>query len=132
MSRPLIVTLLLLLGCSRDSSPFAGESGDQAPRFEAPVLINPESPVSYPEDLFAQRVEGTTVLRLFVDQRGLVVPESTRLAESSGFAALDSAALNGVGDMRFAPARRDGDAVATVFLQPVQFRHPDRSHGGAP
>ena len=130
MSRASIAAVLLLVGCSRDPGPMGRGSDDPAPRFEAPVLINPESPVRYPEDLFVQRIEGTTVLRLFVDERGAVLPESTRLAESSGFAALDSAALGGVADMRFAPARRNGEVVATVFLQPVQFRHPERSRSG--
>jgi protein TonB len=87
-------------------------------------MTNPEAPVRYPPGLFAQRTEGTVVLRLYVDDRGAVVPDSTRLAEGSGHAALDSAALAAVPAMRFAPARRDGAAVATAFLQPVHFRHP--------
>jgi protein TonB len=95
-------------------------------------MVNPESPVSYPEDMFAQRVEGTVLLRLFVDARGAVVPESTRLAESSGFPALDSAAMAGVPRMRFAPGRRNGEPVAAAFVQPVQFRHPERLSAGAP
>jgi hypothetical protein len=32
--------------------------------------------------------------------------------------------------MRFAPARRDGVPVATLFLQPVHFRHPARAGSG--
>jgi len=119
----------LLTACGQD--PGQGRSDEQAaPGFEAPVMINPESPVNYPEDLFAQRVEGTVVLRLYVDERGTVLPESTRLAETSGYAALDSAAVAAVLQMRFAPARRDGTPVATVFLQPIHFRHPERSGPG--
>ncbi len=99
---------------------------ESLPSFEAPVLTNPESPVSYPIDLFEQRVEGTVVLRLFIDERGSVVPESTRIAEGSGYPPLDSAALHGVAAMRFAPARRSGRAVPTTFLQPIHFRRPER------
>jgi TonB family protein len=95
---------------------------DPPPGFEPPVITNPESPVSYPRDLYEQQLEGTVVLRLYVDARGKVVPESTRVAESSGYPALDSAAVQGVPNMRFAPARRDGQPVAAAFLQPVQFR----------
>ncbi|HWP36452.1 MAG TPA: energy transducer TonB [Gemmatimonadales bacterium] len=124
------VVALGLAACAGGAAP--GTTADSPPRFEVPVMVNPESPVSYPEDMFAQRVEGTVLLRLFVDARGVVVPESTRLAESSGFPALDSAAVAGVPRMRFAPGRRDGEPVATAFVQPVQFRHPERSTTGAP
>jgi TonB family protein len=99
---------------------------ESLPSFEAPVLTNPESPVSYPIDLFEQRVEGTVVLRLYIDERGSVVPESTRIAEGSGYSPLDSAALHGVPAMRFAPARRSGRPVPATFLQPIHFRRPER------
>lgn len=86
------------------------------------MVTNPESPVSYPVDLYDQQVEGTVVLHLFVDEHGGLVPESTRVTESSGYAGLDSAAIQGVPKMRFAAARRDGQPVAATFLQPVHFR----------
>lgn len=123
--------LVIATACRQDAGP-RSLPGQPAQGFETPVMINPESPVNYPEDLFGQRVEGTVVLRLFVDAQGTVVPESTRLAEASGYPALDSAAMAGVPLMRFAPARRDGAPVATVFLQPVHFRHPERAGPGGP
>jgi TonB family protein len=70
------------------------------------------------------------VLRLFVDSTGRLVPESSRVAESSGYPALDSAALAGARQLRFAPARRHGLPVATAFLQPVEFRHPEAAGAG--
>lgn len=105
----------------------AADNGGDAPArgFEPPVALNAESPVHYPPALYASHVEGTVVLRLYVDSTGAVVPESSRVAESSGTPALDSAALAGVPDMRFAPASRNGVPVATAFLQPVHFRHPE-------
>ena len=87
-----------------------------------PVALNADSPVGYPQALFEQGVEGTVVLHLFVDARGSVVRESTRVAESSGYRAFDSAAVTAVPQFRYAPAVRDGTPVATTFLQPVQFR----------
>ena len=116
--------VLLLAGCGRAprQTPPENASADQTPAFEAPVVTNPESPVNYPPDLYDQQVEGTVVLRLYVDERGQVVPDSTRIAESSGYPGLDSAALRGVPNMHFAPARRDGRPVAAAFLQPVNFR----------
>jgi protein TonB len=89
-----------------------------------PVAVNPDSPVEYPPALAAQGIEGTVLLRLFVDTAGRLVPDSTRIAESSGYPALDSAALRGVPALRFAPAERDGQKVAAAFLQPVNFRTP--------
>ena len=119
-----LALLLAACGGTPQRTPPQSASQDQAPAFEPPVVTNPESPVSYPPDLYDQRVEGTVVLRLYVDERGQVVPDSTRIAESSGYPALDSAALRGVPDMHFAPARRDGRPVAATFLQPVNFRRP--------
>jgi TonB family protein len=74
--------------------------------------------------LFDQRIEGDVLLRLFVDSTGAVVPDSTRVVETSGYPALDSAALAGARDLRYAPAKRRGIPVATSFVQPIQFRHP--------
>jgi TonB family protein len=62
------------------------------------------------------------LLRLFVDSAGAIVPDSTRVAESSGYPALDSAALVGSPELRFSPALLKGRPVAAMFLQPVQFR----------
>jgi TonB family protein len=97
------------------------------PAEEPPVPINPISPVRYPPALLAQGIEGRVLLRLYVDSAGNVIPDSTRIAESSGYPALDSAALVGAPDLRFAPARHQGQAVAAPFLQPIQFRSPRSS-----
>jgi TonB family protein len=123
--------LLLLAACGMERSSRDGELDDEAKLgFELPVLTNRESPVVYPANLFRQEVQASVILRLFVTETGVVVPESTRVAESSGYPALDSAALAGVSSMTFAPARQNGDPVSTLFLQPVQFRHPASAESG--
>jgi protein TonB len=100
---------------------------------EPPVAINPISPVRYPPALYDQGIEGQVLLRLYVDSAGTVVPDSTRIAESSGYPALDSAALIGAPELRFSPARHQGQAVAASFLQPVQFRsHRPRPRTATP
>lgn len=125
MRRFFVLGMGLALGACSRSAPPPTDSGQPAPRgFEPPVVLNAEPPVRYPIALYESHTEGTVVLHLFVDSTGKVVPESTRVAETSGSAALDSAALDGVQRMRFAPARRDGAPVATAFLQPVHFQHP--------
>jgi TonB family protein len=105
----------------------AGAVGTGPSDQEPPVALNADSPIQYPPRLYAQKVEGDVVLRLFVDSTGRLSPESSRVAESSGYPALDSAALTGARQLRFAPARRHGLAVATAFLQPIEFRHPAAS-----
>jgi protein TonB len=126
-----LLSLAIVVACSPDPATEGNRTSDAAERgFEPPVLINPESPVAYPVDLFEREVEASVVLRLFVTAEGTIDPDSTQVAESSGYPALDAAALAGVPDMRFAPARRDGQPVATLFLQPVHFRHPSRTESG--
>lgn len=93
---------------------------------EPPVALNAESPVEYPMALYQQRISATVLLRLFVDETGRVIPDSARIQESSGYPALDSAALAAVPRLRYAAALLNGNAVATAFTQPILFRHPDR------
>jgi TonB family protein len=95
-----------------------------SPAEEPPVAINSISPVRYPPALLARGIEGRVLLRLYVDSAGVVVPDSTRIAESSGYPALDSAALAGAPELRFSPALLQGRPIAAQFLQPVQFRSP--------
>lgn len=105
--------------------------GAPPPESEAPVALNPDVPIAYPPALFEQKVEGDVTLRLYVDSTGKLVPESTRVAEPSGYTALDSAALAGARTLRFAPAKRHGVPVATEFLQPVEFRQVGTTRTGA-
>jgi TonB family protein len=101
------------------------------PAEEPPVATNPVSPIRYPPALLAQGIEGRVLLRLYVDSTGNIVPDSTRIAESSGYPALDSAALVGSPELRFSPALLQGRPIAAPFLQPVQFRSP-RSGAATP
>ena len=100
------------------------EPAPVTPVEEPPVAINPVSPVRYPQALLDQGIEGQVLLRLYVDSAGKVIPDSTRIAESSGYPALDSAALVAAPELRFSPALHQGQPVAAPFLQPVQFRKP--------
>jgi len=116
-------------GCRQ--APPAEQSGSGSPGVppdqEPPVALNADSPIQYPPRLYDQKVEGDVMLRLVVDSIGRLLPESSRVAESSGYPALDSAALTGARRLRFAPARRHGLSIGTAFLQPVEFRHPQAS-----
>ena len=128
-SAALMATVLVLpFRCARTDDATirlpAERPGSTPPPDSPPVALNAESPVGYPSDLLAQGAEGTVVLHLFVDAKGAAVRESTRVAESSGYPAFDSAAVAAVPLLRYAPAVHAGTAVATAFLQPIQFRPP--------
>jgi TonB family protein len=89
----------------------------------APVMLT-RDPIRYPASMYGQRAQGNVTLRIFIDSTGRVRPESTQVVESAGAAAFDSAAVAGVRDLRFSPARRKGTPVAVSVMFPVYFRHP--------
>jgi TonB family protein len=127
---PAALALIAALGSCGDRSVGTVALGEHQPATaestadQSPVATNPVSPMTYPPALLEQGIEGRVLLRLFVDAQGKLIPDSTRLAESSGYPALDSAALRGARELRFSPALRNGRPIAAPFLQPVHFRHP--------
>ena len=76
---------------------------------QPPVAINPVSPVEYPVPLLEQGIEGRVLLRLYADSQGTLVGDSTRVAESSGYPALDSAAVSGTRDCVSPPRSATAD-----------------------
>jgi TonB family protein len=115
-------TVRIVPGADTDAAPDAS--------LQPPVALNPVSPVEYPRPLLDQGIEGRVLLRLYADSQGKLVPDSTRVAESSGYPALDSAAVEGAPSLRYSPALRRGRPVGGPFLQPVHFRNP-RSRSAA-
>ena len=102
------------------------------PAEEPPVAINAVSPVRYPPALLEQGIEGQVLLRLYVDSAGHVIPDSTRIAESSGYPALDSAALVGVARASVLSRAASGTAyrralhsAGTVPRPPRPTQEPD-------
>jgi periplasmic protein TonB len=89
-----------------------------------PRMLNEEPPFRYPSELYEQKVQGNVTLRLHVDSTGRVAAESTTIVASSGYPALDSAALRGAALLQFVPARRNGRAIGRSIRFPVHFRHP--------
>lgn len=97
------------------------------PRPAGPVMLSGELSVTCPERRppayppLSRRLgeEGKVVLRVELDEQGSV--SAARIATASGFARLDEAALAAVKTWRCTPARRDGQPVRAVALQPFKF-----------
>jgi protein TonB len=76
-------------------------------------------PPEYPQDAFRNGEAGTVLLRLHVDDHGLVY--AVDLVESSNSRSLDRAASEAVRNWRFRPAQRDGHAVSGTVQVPIAF-----------
>lgn len=123
--RFLILAVVIAVGCKKgESSGLPFQTVGRQPDI-APVMLNKELPFRYPPALYAQKVQGNVTLRIFIDSNGAIIPDSTRIAETSGFTALDSAAMKGSRDLKFEPAKTMGQPVPVSILLPVYFRHPD-------
>ena len=66
-----------------------------------------------------QGVEGTTLLKIHVSDRGLV--EDVLIEHSAGHQDLDFAAMEAVKKWRFEPARQGNRSVAVWVMLPVRF-----------
>lgn len=120
-----LVAAVVAAGCNKgDGSGLPFQTVGRQPDV-APVMLNKELPFRYPPALYAQKVQGNVTLRIFIDRDGAIVADSTRIAETSGFTALDSAAMKGSRDLKFEPAKTQGQPVPVSILLPVFFRHPD-------
>ncbi|SHJ56033.1 energy transducer TonB [Propionispora hippei] len=86
-----------------------------------PLILSDPSPV-YPPAEKKAGVQGTTTLRIEVQENGL--PGSISVAKSSGSAALDEAAVAAVQQWRFVPAknRQTGNAISCFINRPIAFR----------
>lgn len=124
----LLLLPLVAVSCServRASRQTGGSWWEGGPPEDPPRMLNTVLPFQYPVAEYLRRVQGNVTLRLFVDEAGLVVSDSTRIERPSGVAALDSAALAGAARLRFHPAERQGEAIPVALLFPVHFRHPE-------
>jgi TonB family protein len=114
-----------MLACGKkDGGKTAFESASARPDV-LPTMTNKDLPFRYPPALYAEKVQGNVMLRLYVDTAGVVVNDSTKIVESSNVAMLDSAAVRGSRELQFVPAKLRGVPMAVSILFPVYFRHPE-------
>jgi hypothetical protein len=122
--RVALVVGMLVLGACGDMKQSWDRLRGAEEVVELPALLTTELPFRYPPDLFAQQVPGDVTLRLFIDSLGLVVPESTLVAEPAVHSGFDSAAVEGATRLVFRPARRGERRIGYAVLFPIKFRVP--------
>jgi TonB family protein len=97
------------------------------PFTQAPALINTEATKmsvarNYPPLLKDGGIGGQTILWFLIDEKGVV--RATRVYKSSGYPALDEAALKVAGGMVFSPAKNREIAVPVWVQIPIDFALP--------
>jgi periplasmic protein TonB len=75
---------------------------------------------SYPASARRLGIQGTTLLRLYVDTEGRVA--EVAIERSAGHQDLDDAAAQAVRRWRFEPGRRGSEPTGMWVLLPVEFR----------
>ena len=96
-------------------------------QIEQPTPLYGDVPIEYPLALWDQDVEGSTLLKVRVNDTGGV--DSVVVLETSGHAAFDSAAIAGARELRFRPARRKGRRIEVWAQVPVHFSKKPRPGG---
>lgn len=86
---------------------------------EPPTPFPGESPFAYPPALVDLDARGETVLMVHVTTAGVV--DSAYVLEAATWSEFDSAALAGVRELRFSPAKQGARRVALWTRLPVRF-----------
>jgi protein TonB len=77
-------------------------------------------PPIYPESARRRQQQGRVIVRVAVSAEG--APVNASVAQSSGYSALDDAAVAAVRQWRFVPASQGGKPVTATAEVPVAFR----------
>lgn len=74
----------------------------------------------YPRRAKRLQQEGDVLVRLVISPEGRLI--RNEIARSSGYDALDQAAIDAVAQARCTPYRENGQAITVMTIQPVNFR----------
>ncbi|MCL6362995.1 energy transducer TonB [Pectobacterium carotovorum subsp. carotovorum] len=74
----------------------------------------------YPRRAKRLQQEGNVLVRLVISPEGRLIRHD--IARSSGYDALDQAAIDAVAQARCTPYRENGQAITVMTIQPVNFR----------
>ncbi|MEP7382089.1 MAG: energy transducer TonB [Gemmatimonadota bacterium] len=119
----LLLAALTLVACSRGDR--AAAAAQVATADTLPGYIGDSLPFLYPPGPYIQGIQDNVTLRLYLDEFGRPVPESTRIQEHAQLPAFDSSALLGAKDLVFSPAIKDGKRIPFPVLFPIKFRVPN-------
>lgn len=121
----LLLAAPVATGCADAVQPALGglTIGRPGEAFQMPVMENEAPPFGYPDAAWESGRSGTVVLRIHIDRSGEV--DSSYVKESSGAAALDSAARTDARRLRFRPARQGEEPVDVWATLPVRYPAPD-------
>jgi TonB family protein len=119
--------MLLLLAPALSAQPVpltygrkpADFDGAQRPTEQAAELLQPLE-LRYPEAAASRNIEGVAIVAAWIDEKGYVA--YAEVTKGSGYALLDSAALDAVVAGDFKAAKRYGSPVASRVSIPVEFR----------
>ena len=108
----------LELPLSRDPTYYPAQQLDVYPQPLTPIKL------SYPDFAAAQRVDGQLLLRLLIDEFGVVDEASVVESRPEGY--FEEGALTILRATRFSPARKQGQPVKSRVLLQVSFTYGDR------
>jgi protein TonB len=97
---------------------------------DTPARVDPaqdQSELVYPDSARAAGEQGTVLVDVLVRPSGHA--SKFRVAQSSGYGDLDSAAVESVLNWRFVPAMRDGDTVTDWTTVKIVFQLPQTAAG---
>jgi len=96
------------------------EPSDAGMKEQLSVDFSGNPPPIYPAEAVRQRLEGTVLIRIHVDELGSV--EAVDVIRSSGHLILDKAAVKAVRGWKGEPATTGQAAVASIEVLPIRFR----------
>ncbi|SDE62523.1 energy transducer TonB [Sporomusa acidovorans] len=119
MKKIILFTVLFLftfgLVYANDNTANSNENSQKTP----PVVIYSVFP-EYPYEARKKHLEGKVLLKMTISNEGIV--SDAEVIESSGYDILDEAAINGVKEWRFIPAKENGEAIAVKVVMPITFK----------
>ena len=114
--RPLVLTVAVAASLGWTTSSFAD---DRAPK----VDTTQPTPVVYPRGAQTAGEEGTVVVRVYVNENGR--PTKADIGKSSGFADLDTAAVETAMNWLYVPAIRGGATSSDWASVQVVYKLPE-------
>ena len=106
-----------------DASSLLGDIGKDTIMSESTVDVKPRvlsrAPINYPRMAMKKNIKGYVLVNILIDEQGNV--EIAQILESNPALLFDNAALEGVKQWKFSPAKYKGNAVKLWAKQKIRF-----------